>query len=472
MKRDSVLEGIPGSIHPGLVPFLRAQPLLSGTSLFGEVAELAKDSQELNQADRTLHNMKDTVTNMSRTVSGISAHSLPQTVSTPASVEWPRPEARETLCMNLLRISPLTPQGVFPFTSAQHQGPGRGRAGGDPRTIPFLIGALTSYALPRNDESIVPVTQSDLSASVKCPVGRRLQRFYASWEVITDDDCTLSVVRRGYVLQFLQHPKLTSTPPFSCIPVRPRSTDILIREVATLLEKQAIVELLPPYTPGFYSHIFMVTKKDSDKLRLVINLSPLNKLLVKNRFKTDTPSTITYALQQGDWTISVNLTDAYLHVPMHPSVWKFLRCVVGRRVYEFRALPFGLSPAPYVFSRVMSTISRAAHKRLLHLFLYLDDSLLRNSMRERLCQQIPVCLGLFDSLGFLRNYKKSSLVPSQTFIFLGVFYDLLLAIARIPEDRRNKIASLIPAILANMNQAMEKQIELGLSHLQKTVVSS
>jgi hypothetical protein len=172
MKRDSVLDGIPGSIHPGLVPFLRAQPLLSGTSLFGEVAELAKDLQKLNQADRTLHNMKDTVTAMSRTVSGIRAHSLPRTVSTPASVEWPRPEARETLCMNLLRTSPLTPRGSFPPhlpNIRAHVGVGRG-GGGEPRTIPFRIGASTSDALPRNDESIVPVTQSDLSASVKCPV--------------------------------------------------------------------------------------------------------------------------------------------------------------------------------------------------------------------------------------------------------------------------------------------------------------
>jgi hypothetical protein len=64
----------------------------------------------------------------------------------------------------------------------------------------------------------------------------------------------------------------------------------------------------------------------------------------------ETPTSITQALQQGDWTISVDLTDAYLHIPMHPSAWKFLRFVVWKRVYEFRALPFGLFPAPYVFS--------------------------------------------------------------------------------------------------------------------------
>jgi hypothetical protein len=255
-----------------------------------------------------------------------------------------------------------------------------------------------------------------------------------------------SIIKKGYRLEFLHHLKLACSPPISRIPVRRGSSDVLMREVATLLVKEAIVELFPGFKPGFYSHIFTVTKKDSDKLRLVINLSTLNKLLVKTRFKMETPATITDALHPGDWTISVDLTDSYLHIRMHPGAWKFVRFVLGTRVYEFRALPFGLSPAPYVFTRVMST--RVAHRHLVHLFLYLDDSLIRNAMRLKLWQQIPILLGLFDFIGFMRNNKKSSIIPSQTFVFLGVFYDLRLAIACIPEDRWNKISVQIPALMA------------------------
>jgi hypothetical protein len=103
----------------------------------------------------------------------------------------------------------------------------------------------------------------------------------------------------------------------------------------------------------------------------VINLKPLNKMLVKYPFKMETTRTITAALHQGDWTVSVDLTDAYLHVPIHRHSHKFLRFTQGGRVFQFVALPFGLAPAPYVFTRLMSVVGRTAHKRMLHLYLYL-----------------------------------------------------------------------------------------------------
>jgi hypothetical protein len=67
-KRDS-LKGHAGAIHAGLVPFLRAQPLLNGTAIFGEVSELAKEMQEANQSDRTFRTMSDAVTAMSKATS-------------------------------------------------------------------------------------------------------------------------------------------------------------------------------------------------------------------------------------------------------------------------------------------------------------------------------------------------------------------------------------------------------------------
>jgi hypothetical protein len=167
----------------------------------------------------------------------------------------------------------------------------------------------------------------------------------------------------------------------------------------------------------------------------VINLKLLNKILVKCPFKMETTRSITAALQQGDWTVSVDLTDAYFHVPMHRDSQKYLRFTHGRKVFQFVALPFGLAPAPYVFTKLMTTVGQAAHKRMLHLFLYLDDSLMRNAVRQALLRQIPVLLEIFDYLGFLRNEGKSDLVPLQRFFILGILYDLLLAVALIAGDR-------------------------------------
>jgi hypothetical protein len=161
-------------------------------------------------------------------------------------------------------------------------------------------------------------------------------------------------------------------------------------EIDSLLSKGAIEVLHPPVGPGFYSSVFVVAKKSPGKFRLVINLKPLNALLVHKRFRMETQRSITSALNQGDWVISLDLTDAYLHIPIHKTCRKYLRFVHGTQVFQFRALPFGLASAPYVFTRVAAGLARVAHRRALFLYLYLDDWLLQNPIREALTLQIPV----------------------------------------------------------------------------------
>jgi hypothetical protein len=280
-------------------------------------------------------------------------------------------------------------------------------------------------------------------------VGARLREFSSNWEAVTEDRWTLSVIRRGFKLMFVENPPLAPHPIFSRIPILTANVKeaAVRREVETLLEKRAVIELFPPYTPGFYSSIFVIPKKNSEKLRLVINLKPLNRMLEKYPFKMETTRSITAALHQGDWTVSVDLTDAYFHVAIHSASQKFLRFTNGGRVFQFVALPFGLAPAPFVFTKLMDTVAQTAHKRMLHLFLYLDDSLMRNEIRKKLLDQVPILLDIFDTLGFLRNEAKSDVVTSQRFVFLGILYDLLRALAMIPEERWIKIKSAISAIL-------------------------
>ena len=56
--------------------------------------------------------------------------------------------------------------------------------------------------------------------------------------------------------------------------------------------------------------------------------------------------------------VSLDLKEAYLQVPVHPDSRKFLRFVAFDRTYQFRALCFGLSTAPQVFTRIIKKINR------------------------------------------------------------------------------------------------------------------
>ena len=41
------------------------------------------------------------------------------------------------------------------------------------------------------------------------------------------------------------------------------------------------------------------------------------QVLRVRKFKMETPETICASLRQGEWVTSIDLTDAYLHVPIH-----------------------------------------------------------------------------------------------------------------------------------------------------------
>ena len=92
-------------------------------------------------------------------------------------------------------------------------------------------------------------------------------------------------------------------------------------------------------------------------------------------------------------------------------------------VYQFKALCFGLSTAPQVFTRVFAAVSAWAHSLGIRLLRYLDDWLVLSSSEEKAKQSIRELLSLCRTLGIVINEKKSDLVPSQAAKYLGMTID-------------------------------------------------
>ena len=84
-------------------------------------------------------------------------------------------------------------------------------------------------------------------------------------------------------------------------------------EVESLLEKGAIEQDYED-SPGFYFFLFLVPKKEGGQ-RPVINLKPLNEYIRKKPFHMTTLKEVGQAIRHGDWSITIDLQDAFLHVP-------------------------------------------------------------------------------------------------------------------------------------------------------------
>ena len=190
------------------------------------------------------------------------------------------------------------------------------------------------------------------------------------------------------------------------------------------------------------------------------------------------------AIQLNDWAFSLDLKDTYLHVPIHRRSRKYLRFTLRGRVYQFKALPFGLSTSPYLFTRLMTVIATFLRRRAITLHPYLDDWLARNQNRRRLLEHRQFIWSLINSLGLIINYEKSDLVPAQVFTFIGMEFLTHINIVRVPQARQMKILETVRmfsqktsgsardfmSLLGQLNAAADLVI-LGRLHLRPLQMS-
>ena len=60
-------------------------------------------------------------------------------------------------------------------------------------------------------------------------------------------------------------------------------------------------------------------------------------------------------MQQGDYAFSVDLKDAYLHIPIQYASSSFLHFVWQNKPYQWKVLTFGLTSAHRIFSSLTKT---------------------------------------------------------------------------------------------------------------------
>ena len=196
-----------------------------------------------------------------------------------------------------------------------------------------------------------PKTSCKGARSRHLQVGARLQNFWEVWERKFVDPWVVAVLRDGYHIPFLHH----KIPPLSPIPRELPSYlgseekfVALQEEVQQLIAKEAI-ELVTSQTPGFYNRLFLVPKQDGT-WRPVLDVSRLNKYVSKTKFSMETSQTVREAIGRGDWMVSLDMRDAYFHIPIHPQSRRYLRFSFNGQVFQFRAMCFGLSTSPQVFT--------------------------------------------------------------------------------------------------------------------------
>ena len=112
----------------------------------------------------------------------------------------------------------------------------------------------------------------------------------------------------------------------------------------------------------------MIPKKTGD-LRVILNLKKINVFIPVQHFRMETLNVILPELRPQDWAVSLDLKDAYLHVPIHPQSRRLLGFRFQGKTYVYKVLPFGLKDSPVGLFKAScygnSTPSPAGHPHIL-----------------------------------------------------------------------------------------------------------
>ena len=299
---------------------------------------------------------------------------------------------------------------------------------------------LTQVASPKHHLEVL-IGQMNLTITSPILAGR-LAQFIPNWQKVTQDRWVLQAIG-GYQLELVQTPwQIKPMPAINCAI---GDKELISKEVKELLSKGAVVEI-PPSQEGFVSQLFLVEKKEGGQ-RPVVNLKALNMFVKHEHFKMEGLHTLPDLIQPEDWMIKLDLKDAYLQVPIHVEQQHLLQFRWELKTYQFQCLPFGLTSAPRVFSKIMKPVVGVLRQMSVRLVIYLDDILILHQSEKELVQLTPLICQLFGALGLVVNQKKSILTPTQNLEFLGFQVDAVRLQLIFPTEKLRKIQQLAQHLL-------------------------
>ena len=140
-------------------------------------------------------------------------------------------------------------------------------------------------------------------------------------------------------------------------------------------------------------------------------------------------------IRPGDFFISIDISDAYYSIAMNIISTPYLTFKFLHIYYQFMCLPQGLTSAPRIFTRILRVVMTFLRAQSFRIAAWLDDLLLVASTFALASSQAASTLNTLESLGFIPNYEKSVLTPSQKILHLGLVWDSISYTVSVPPEK-------------------------------------
>ena len=113
------------------------------------------------------------------------------------------------------------------------------------------------------------------------------------------------------------------------------------------------------------------------------------------------------------------------------------------RFFQFNVLPFGLSTAPYIFTKLLRPLVKLWRGRGFHSVVYLNDGIGLEATYRKLNTPPIILMRTYTAAGFIVADEKSVWQPTQVIEWLGLTWDAKAGTLVISDKRISKATKLL-----------------------------
>lgn len=153
-------------------------------------------------------------------------------------------------------------------------------------------------------------------------------------------------------------------------------------------------------------------KKANGSLRICIDARRLNEVTKKNAYPLPHMTRIFQNMRPGRFYAKIDLSAAFWQIPLHPdSKEKTAFGVVGRGLFQYERMPFGVYGAPGTLAFAMDTV--LGYDLEPYVFYYLDDIIIIADTWGRFIQLLHVVADRLRAANLSINLEKSEFALKQ-----------------------------------------------------------
>ena len=299
-----------------------------------------------------------------------------------------------------------------------------------------------------------PIT---ISKNSKDNTKGRLKQAISYWEYVEASDFILSTISEGYKIPFYSKP----TP---CHLKNNTSAnddhEFVSKELLKLLESGKIKKLT--YKPTHVNPLSVATR--NEKKRLILDLRHINLFVYKQSVKFEDWKTFTNFIERNGYAFTFDIKSGYHHVDIFPDhqiylsfSWKFSEV---EEFFCFTVLPFGLTSAPYLFTKLLRPLVKYWRKNGVKIAVFIDDGQSIDIDYEKCNKNSQLVRNSLAASGFLENSGKSEWEPKKHTRWLGVDLNLEENCLNIPDYR-------ISSLISSLENAKNKEFMLSARDISK-----